>query len=61
MSTDIIPAPDTTLFSAVMEASRQHGGDTVIVEDSDRQSLTYNRLILASIVLGGQLAGESRP
>lgn len=50
-----------TLFGALVEAKRRHGADKVILEDADRQTLTYGRLVLGSLVLGGRLAAISRP
>ena len=54
----------TTLFSGVIEAATEHGGEKVILEDADGTSLTYTKLIVASLVLGGRLkkftkAGEN--
>ncbi len=46
----------TTLFSALLDAAAEHGHDKPIIEDVERQPLTYGRLILASLVLGGELA-----
>ena len=46
----------TTLFAAVLEASLLHGTAKTIIEDQDRQPLTYKRLILGSLVLGDKLA-----
>lgn len=51
---------DTTLFSALLEARRQHGGKTIAVEDADGQKLSYDRLVLACLVLGDQLCRGSR-
>jgi acyl-[acyl-carrier-protein]-phospholipid O-acyltransferase/long-chain-fatty-acid--[acyl-carrier-protein] ligase len=54
----------TTLFSGVIEAAATHGREKVILEDADGTSLTYTRLIVASLVLGGRIkkltkAGEN--
>ena len=51
----------TTLFAALLEAGRRHGRDKTILEDADGTSLTYRRLVLASLVLGGRLARDSAP
>jgi len=48
--------PDVTLFEGLLAARRRFGGKTVIIEDSERQSLTYDRLILGAVVLGDKLA-----
>jgi acyl-[acyl-carrier-protein]-phospholipid O-acyltransferase / long-chain-fatty-acid--[acyl-carrier-protein] ligase len=49
-----------TLFTALLRAARTHGRDKIIIEDHERQPLTYRRLILASLVLGDKLAMLSR-
>ncbi|HFQ15552.1 MAG TPA: 2-acylglycerophosphoethanolamine acyltransferase, partial [Rhodobacteraceae bacterium] len=49
-----------TLFGALLQAARTHGGGKEILEDIERQPMSYNRLILASLVLGGKLAAMSR-
>ena len=45
-----------TLFEALLQASKLYGAKKIIIEDQDRQPLTYRRLILGSLVLGGKLA-----
>jgi acyl-[acyl-carrier-protein]-phospholipid O-acyltransferase/long-chain-fatty-acid--[acyl-carrier-protein] ligase len=51
----------TTLFAALVDASRRFGRDTPILEDPERSPLSYRRLILGSIVLGERLVqGTSR-
>ena len=56
-------AQDTqsTLYSALLRAAARHGGNTVILEDADGTTLTYDKLILACTVLGGRLARQSKP
>ena len=49
-----------TLFSALIDATRRFGKGTPIIEDAERQPLSYGRLLLGSIVLGGKLARETR-
>lgn len=51
----------TTLFAALLDAKRRHGAAKVVLEDAERQTLTYGRLVLGSLVLGGKLAGLTRP
>ena len=46
----------TTLFASLLDAARRHGSDRPIVEDVERQPLTYGRLKLASLVLGAELS-----
>jgi acyl-[acyl-carrier-protein]-phospholipid O-acyltransferase/long-chain-fatty-acid--[acyl-carrier-protein] ligase len=51
----------TTLFAGLIAAGRRHGADKTIIEDADGTALSYRRLVLASLVLGGRLARESDP
>lgn len=44
-----------TLFQALLDAKKLHGGDHHIVEDINRKPLSYNKLITGSIVLGKKL------
>src|SRR5690606_22116953 len=50
----------TTLFAALVSAAGKHGADKVILEDPERQPLTYGRLVLGALVLGGELAKDMR-
>ena len=50
---------DRTLFSAILDAARTHGADTVIAEDIARAPITYRRLILGAVALGRALANEA--
>ncbi len=50
---------NATLFDALQSAARRHGSGKVILEDAERQPLTYKRLILASLVLGRRLKSET--
>jgi acyl-[acyl-carrier-protein]-phospholipid O-acyltransferase/long-chain-fatty-acid--[acyl-carrier-protein] ligase len=50
----------TTLFSGFIEAAAEHGRNKVILEDADGTSLTYGRLTLASLVLGGRIKKMTR-
>jgi acyl-[acyl-carrier-protein]-phospholipid O-acyltransferase/long-chain-fatty-acid--[acyl-carrier-protein] ligase len=45
-----------TLFSALLDAQDIHGKKQPIVEDVERTTLTYNRLITASTVMGRKLS-----
>jgi acyl-[acyl-carrier-protein]-phospholipid O-acyltransferase/long-chain-fatty-acid--[acyl-carrier-protein] ligase len=49
-----------TLFGALLDARRVHGGRHVIVEDVERVPLTYNQLIVRSLVLGRLAAEETK-
>lgn len=50
---------DTTLFEGLLQARSIYGGSHKIVEDINRQPLSYNRLIMGSIVLGRKLTNYS--
>lgn len=50
---------ETTLFAGIVDAARRHGADKLILEDAERQPISYKRLILGSLVLGQKLAGVS--
>jgi acyl-[acyl-carrier-protein]-phospholipid O-acyltransferase/long-chain-fatty-acid--[acyl-carrier-protein] ligase len=47
---------DTTLFEALVDARRQHGGGHVVADDLEMRPMTYNALITASYALGAALA-----
>lgn len=48
-----------TLFGALLDARRVHGGRHVIVEDVERVPLTYNQLLVRALLLGGLAANET--
>ncbi len=50
----------TSLFSALLRAMQSHGAKKVILEDPERQPLTYGRLVLGAMVLGAELAKGTR-
>jgi len=50
----------TTVFEALLDARALHGGGKVVVEDSEKQTLTYDRLVVGSLVLGSKLAAGTR-
>jgi acyl-[acyl-carrier-protein]-phospholipid O-acyltransferase/long-chain-fatty-acid--[acyl-carrier-protein] ligase len=50
-----------SLFGALRDAARRHGAGKIILEDVERQPLTYGRLILGSLVLGRRLKRETLP
>jgi acyl-[acyl-carrier-protein]-phospholipid O-acyltransferase / long-chain-fatty-acid--[acyl-carrier-protein] ligase len=52
---------DRTLFAALCEARHIHGGKSPVVEDTKREPLSYDRLILAAELLGERLAYRTRP
>ena len=49
-----------TLFRALLDARRVHGGRHVIVEDVERVPLTYDGLITRALLLGGLIAEHTR-
>lgn len=51
----------STLFSGLIAAARHAGWNKVILEDAERNPLTFQRLILGSLVLGRKLAQLSKP
>jgi acyl-[acyl-carrier-protein]-phospholipid O-acyltransferase/long-chain-fatty-acid--[acyl-carrier-protein] ligase len=60
MATFDAAACQTTIFDAVLDARARHGGSKVVLADPDGTKLTYDRLVLASLVLGRKLANLGR-
>jgi acyl-[acyl-carrier-protein]-phospholipid O-acyltransferase/long-chain-fatty-acid--[acyl-carrier-protein] ligase len=54
-------ATHRTLFEALLETRRIHGGAAPAVEDINRKPLSYTRLIAASFALGRRLAVGKQP
>jgi acyl-[acyl-carrier-protein]-phospholipid O-acyltransferase/long-chain-fatty-acid--[acyl-carrier-protein] ligase len=52
---------DRTLFAQLCEARAIHGGKALIVEDVQRDPLSYDRLIVGAELLGGKLAAGTAP
>ncbi|MET1112220.1 MAG: acyl-[ACP]--phospholipid O-acyltransferase [Allosphingosinicella sp.] len=52
---------DRTLFEALLDARRIHGGKAAVVEDVKRAPLSYNRLVTSSLALARPLARISAP
>lgn len=50
-----------TLFDSVLEARGIHGGSAQVAEDIERSPLTYDRLVLGSIVMGRKFAAIAAP
>lgn len=48
---------ERTLFEALLAARDRFGGSSIALGDPDGTTLTYDRLILGSVVLGRKLAG----
>lgn len=51
---------ETTLFAALLDAKRVHGGGHVIADDLEHQPMSYRSLITASYALGALLARRTR-
>jgi acyl-[acyl-carrier-protein]-phospholipid O-acyltransferase / long-chain-fatty-acid--[acyl-carrier-protein] ligase len=51
---------ETTLFQALLATMKRLGGKRIALEDQERSPLTYERLVLGAIVLGGKLAERTR-
>jgi len=49
-----------TIFGALLDARRVHGGRHVIVEDVERAPLTYNQLIVRVLLLGRIFAEDTK-
>ena len=62
MSRMIFDTTDTgrTLFAALCDARDLHGGKALVVEDVKREPLSYDRLLIASSLLGRKLAAITR-
>ncbi len=50
-----LAATRRTLWSALLDAVSRHGKTKVILEDPERQPLTFGRLVLGALVLGAKL------
>lgn len=48
-----------TIYQALLNARRVHGGDKIIAEDIERRPMSYNGLIDRAMVLGHRLARET--
>jgi len=46
-----------SLFQALLDARKIHGGGKIVLEDIQRKPVTYNGLITRILALGGKLAG----
>ncbi|MEQ8865012.1 MAG: acyl-[ACP]--phospholipid O-acyltransferase [Thalassobaculum sp.] len=47
---------DETLFEALLDARRVHGGRATILDDIERKPANYNRVVTGALVLGRKLA-----
>lgn len=48
-----------TIFEALLDARGRRGGDAWAVEDAERQRISFDKLVLGAMVLGGRLAKET--
>ncbi len=48
------------LFDALLDAAREHGAKKLILEDQERNPLSYTDLIRASFALGRKIAAQTR-
>ncbi len=51
---------NTTLFGALLDGIKRHGGKRIALEDVERQPMSYDRLVLSAMVLGQALADRTR-
>lgn len=49
-----------TLFDALLDAQTIHGKKHFIAEDIERKPMTYSRLVLGSLILGGKLKKQTK-
>ncbi len=54
-------AESGTLFEALLDARRRFGGKRIAIEDAERTKLSYDRLVIGSLVLGSRLTAGTRP
>lgn len=52
---------DRTLFAALLVARRRHGRGLRILQDAERASYSYRRLLLGACILGRALAARTSP
>jgi acyl-[acyl-carrier-protein]-phospholipid O-acyltransferase/long-chain-fatty-acid--[acyl-carrier-protein] ligase len=50
-----------TVFQALADAKREHGGGTIALVDGDDRTFSYDEIILASFALGSALKRGTRP
>ncbi len=51
---------NATLFGALIQAKKKYHGNHLVVEDVEHKPLSYNKLILASLILGQKIADISQ-
>jgi len=50
-----------TVFQAVLDAKKIHGGRHVIIEDIERRPLTYNQVLMRAFILGNKIRKYNGP
>ncbi len=50
-----------TLFQALLNSKKTHGGGHKVLEDVERKRLTYNRVVASSFILGKEIARTTEP
>lgn len=50
-----------TLFEAVLDARERLGGDCFVVEDTEREPMSYDRLILGATIIGRKIEKQTAP
>lgn len=52
---------DRTIFQAVLDARKIHGGRHKIIEDIERRPLTYNQVLMRAFILGNKIKKDHQP
>lgn len=51
---------DETMFESLLNAKALHGNKHIVLEDIDRNPMSYQRLVLGSLILGRRIAKQTR-
>lgn len=54
-------AQQSTLIASMLQAKKNNGGKHIIVEDAQKNNLTYDKLIIASIIMGRRIVKCTQP
>jgi acyl-[acyl-carrier-protein]-phospholipid O-acyltransferase/long-chain-fatty-acid--[acyl-carrier-protein] ligase len=49
-----------SLFSALLEARKKYGKKTIVLEDAERNPISYDRLVLGSLILGDKITAFTK-
>jgi acyl-[acyl-carrier-protein]-phospholipid O-acyltransferase / long-chain-fatty-acid--[acyl-carrier-protein] ligase len=52
---------DETLFEALLDARKVHGGRAIVLDDIERKPASYNRVVTGALILGHKLARLTQP